>query len=103
QFPSLEWLNLLSGGAIDLNHVFSNLYIISHDEQESIELGKHVKLLHSSLAPAKTVKTHGNWVITWEALVEVTLFIFKHCQQELSLYSKHIQQFFASLLTQFHS
>ncbi|KAF8239491.1 hypothetical protein L208DRAFT_1236957, partial [Tricholoma matsutake] len=80
QFPQPEWLNLLSGNAINLDH-----------------------LLHGSLTPAKTVKTHGDWVIAWEALVEATLFIFRHCQQELLLYGKHIQRFFASLPAQFHS
>ena len=103
QFPQSEWLSLLSGNSIDLDHVFSNLYTISHDDRESIELGKHVELLHGTSAPAKTVKTHGDWVIAWEAAVEATLFVFKHRQQELSLYGKHIQRFFASLPDQFHT
>lgn len=70
---------------------------------ESIKLGKHVELLHGTSAPAKTVRTHGGWVITWEALVEATLFIFGYRHQELSLYGKPIQCFFTSLPVQFHS
>lgn len=70
QFPQSEWLNLLSSNAIDLDHVFSNLYTISHDDRESIELGRNVELLHGLSAPAKTVKLHGDWVIAWEALAD---------------------------------
>ncbi|KAF8235394.1 hypothetical protein L208DRAFT_1257250 [Tricholoma matsutake] len=44
------------------------------------------------------VKTHGDWVIAWEALVDATLFIFKHRKLELQLYGRHIQHFFASQL-----
>ena len=53
--------------------------------------------------PAKTVGTHGDWVISWDCLVDATLFVFKHRRQELQIYGKHIQRFFASLPSQFHS
>ncbi|KAF8237303.1 hypothetical protein L208DRAFT_1228818, partial [Tricholoma matsutake] len=49
------------------------------------------------------VRTHSNWIIAWEALLKAELFIFGHHRQELSLYSKHIQCFFASLPVLFHS
>ena len=54
-------------------------------------------------APAKTVKTHGDWVIAWEALIDATLFIFKHQRLKLQLYGRHIQWFFASIPSQHHS
>jgi hypothetical protein len=102
QFPQAEWLNLLSGNAVDLDHVFSNVYTISHGSNEVIELGKNIELLHGSSTPAKTVKTHGDWVIAWDALVDATLFVFKHRKSELQSYGKHIQRFFASLPAQSH-
>jgi hypothetical protein len=97
QFPPSEWLNLLSGNTIDLDHVFSNVYTISHNTGEVIELGKDLELLHGSSVPAKTVKTHGDWVIAWDCLVDATLFVFKHRKSELQAYGKHIQRYFASL------
>ena len=103
QFPQAEWLNLLSGYAVDLDHVFSNIYTISHTTNEVVELGKSLELLHGSSTPAKTVKTHGDWVIAWDSLVDATLFVFKHRRQELQSYGKHIQRYFASLSPQFHS
>jgi hypothetical protein len=103
QFPQAEWLNLLSGNAVDLDHVFSNIYTVSHSSNDVIELGKNVELLRGSSTPAKTVKTHGDWVIAWDTLVDATLFVFKHRKQELQTYGKHIQRYFASLPSQFHS
>jgi hypothetical protein len=102
QFPPAEWLNLLSGNAVDLDHVFSNIYTISHSTSEIIELGKNLELLHGSSAPAKSVKTHGDWVIAWDSLVDATLFVFRHKRPELQAYGKHIQRYFASLPTQMH-
>jgi hypothetical protein len=103
QFPQAEWLNLLSGNALDLDHVFSNLYTVSHSTNDVIELGKNIELLHGSLVPAKNVRTHGDWVIAWDCLVDATLFVFKHGRQELQSYGKHIQHYFASLSSQLHS
>ena len=103
QFPPAEWLSLLSGNAVDLDHVFLNIYTVSHSVNDVIELGKDIGLLHGSAAPAKTVKTHGDWVIAWDCLVDATLFVFKHRKQELQSYGKHVQRYFASLPPQFHS
>jgi len=33
QFPDSEWTNLISGKAVDLNHVLAGQYSITHDEQ----------------------------------------------------------------------
>jgi hypothetical protein len=102
QFPPAEWLNLLSGNAVDLDHVLSNIYTISHSTSEVVELGKNLELLHGSSAPAKSVRTHGDWVIAWDSLVDATLFVFKHRRSELQAYGKHIQRYFASLPAQMH-
>jgi len=76
---------------------------VSHNSNEIVELGKHIELLHGLSTPAKTVKTHGNWVIAWDCLVDATLFVFKDRRQELQTYGKHIQCYFASLPLQFHT
>ncbi|KAF8808056.1 hypothetical protein BYT27DRAFT_7256580 [Phlegmacium glaucopus] len=102
QFPPSEWLNLLSGNVVDLDHVFSNIYTISYSNKESIELGKNIEILHSPSTPAKTFRTHGDWVIAWDALADATCFVFDHRKHELQLYSKHIQRYFASLPAQYH-
>ena len=105
QIPPAEWLNLLNGNTIDLDHVFSNIYTVSYDTRDVVELSRNVELLHRSSTLAKTVKTHGDWVIAWDCLVDAILFVFKHRKQELQAYSKHIQRYFASVtgVTSLHS
>lgn len=102
QFSQAEWLNLLSGNTIDLDHVFYNVYTVSYNTKDIVELGKNVELLYGSSMPAKTVKTHGDWVIAWDCLVDTTLFVFRHRKQELQAYGKHIQCYFTSLPSQLH-
>ena len=97
QFPQAEWLNLLSGNAVDLDHVFSNIYTVSYNTKDIVKLGRNIELLHGLSTPAKMIKTHGDWVITWDCLVDATVFVFKHRKQELQAYGKHIQRYFASL------
>ena len=81
----------------------SPTYTVYHSSNKIVELGKHIELLHGSSTPEKTVKTHGDWVIAWDCLVDATLFMFKHRRQELQTYGKHIQHYFASLPSQFHT
>ena len=102
QFFQAKWLNFLSGNAVDLDHVFSNVYTVSYNTKDIVELRKNIELLHSSSVPAKTVKTHGDWVIAWDCLVDTTLFVFGHRKQELQTYGKHIQRYFTSLPSQLH-
>jgi len=40
QFPQSEWLSILNGNAIDLDHVLSNIYMTFQNKQESIKLGE---------------------------------------------------------------
>jgi len=46
--------------------------MVSYDTRDVVELRKNVGLLHGSFTPAKTVKTHGDWVIAWDTLVDAT-------------------------------
>jgi len=68
QFPQAEWLNLLSGNSVDLDHVFSNIYTVSYNTKDIVKLGRNIELLHGLSTPAKMVKTHGDWVITWDCV-----------------------------------
>lgn len=95
QFPQSEWTNLLTGQAVDLDNVLSGIYSISHDEKRTEKLGSFEIAIGTSAA--KTVSTHGEWVIAWNATVAATSHIFPHRDSELREYGQHIMQFFASL------
>jgi hypothetical protein len=102
QFPDSEWGNLLGGKAINLDHVLLGMYSVSHDEKGVQPISKGTEILHGSSKPAETVKTHGEWVIAWNALVDTTLFVFDHRDQELKEYRSHIMHYFASTTTKQH-
>jgi len=54
QFPQAKWLNLLSGNAIDLDHVFSNICTVSYNTRDIVELGRNIELLHGFSTLVKT-------------------------------------------------
>ena len=54
QFPQAKWLNLLSRNAIDLDHVFSNIYTVSHNTNNVVKLGENLELLCCNICAAAT-------------------------------------------------
>ncbi|TFK33546.1 hypothetical protein BDQ12DRAFT_615005 [Crucibulum laeve] len=101
QFPDSEWTNILSGRAVDLDQVLSSGYTISHDTHQTESFGS-VKLIIGTTKPAKTVDTHGKWVIAWNQTINALLFTFPHRASKLRKYTRHINQLFSSLPEQFH-
>ncbi|TFY58165.1 hypothetical protein EVG20_g8259 [Dentipellis fragilis] len=51
-------------------------------------------IIAGAIAPAKTVKSHGEWDTAWEQTVTATAFIFCHRRAELTQYKAFISQFF---------
>jgi hypothetical protein len=102
QFPDSEWTNLLAGRSVDLDHVFSGQYSVTHNDKRTEKMGE-VEVIIGSSIPARTVKTHGDWVIAWDQTVEATVFVFPHRAGELQAYGKHIRQLFASFPANLHS
>ena len=39
QFPDSEWTNLLAGRAINLDHVISGLYSVTHEDRTAEKVG----------------------------------------------------------------
>ena len=102
QFPDSEWTNLLAGKSVDLDHVLSGMYSITHDS-ESQTMAKSLELLRGPAKPARTVQTHGEWVMAYNAYREATTFIFEHRDLELRNYGNHIMRYFASTPNEFHN
>ncbi|RDB27518.1 hypothetical protein Hypma_003768 [Hypsizygus marmoreus] len=85
QFPDSEWTNLLSGKAVDFDRVLASLYSVSFDEQRREKLGDF-ELIAGSAVPARTVRSHSEWVIACDSAWEATLFVFPHRAAELVEY-----------------
>jgi hypothetical protein len=63
QFPEAEWINILSGRAVDMDHVFSNLYAVVHDDRRVEKIGE-LKISVGRSNPVKFIRNHGDWVIS---------------------------------------
>jgi hypothetical protein len=102
QFPDSEWGSLLSGKSVDFDHVLSSMYSVSHDNRESQPLGKELEIIGGTSKPARAVRTHGEWIMAFNAYVDAALFIFAHRERELRGYGNHIMRYFASMPTELH-
>ena len=102
QFPESEWISLLSGRAIDLNHILASHYSTSHEEKRTEHISK-IKFVTSRSKSTKVVETHSNWVSAWDQTVKATLFVFEHRATKLRDYGHHITQLFTSLKPPLHT
>ena len=97
QFPDSEWSNLISGQAIDLDHVLAGQYSVAHNDRQK------VKIIVGLARPVRTVNLHGWWVIAWDQAVNVTTYVFPHWSSKLQEYGRHMSQLFASFPNSLHS
>ena len=102
QFPDSEWGNLLAGKAVDLDHVLSGMHSVNIDDGETQSIGKGLEILRVSSKPARSVHTHGEWIMAFNSCVEATTFIFPHRGPELRTYGNHIMRYFASSPVELH-
>jgi hypothetical protein len=102
QFPDSEWTNLLSGRAVELDHVLSGLFTVTQDDKRTERVGD-LEIAVGPTTPAKAVKTHGEWITAWEPTVEATTYVFPHREIELKRYGKYILQLFSALPVEAHS
>jgi len=102
EFPDSEWNNVLAGKAVNLDAVFSGLYSTVTDNRAIENIGD-LELHFGATKPAKTVETHGDWVIAWRIAFKATRFIFPHRETELEEYNDYITSYFASILPSTHS
>ena len=69
QFPESEWISLLSGRAIDLDHVLASHYSTSHEEKCTECIGE-IEFVVGCSRSTKAVEMHGNWVLAWDRLLK---------------------------------
>jgi len=96
EFPDSEWNNILAGKAVNIDIVFSGMYSTVTDNRAIENIG-NLELHFGAAKPAKTVETHGDWVIAWRSVFKATKFIFLHCEAELDEYNDYITSYFASI------
>jgi hypothetical protein len=94
-FPKSEWKNVLVGTAVNLDAVFTGSFSTISDDKTTAALGSF-ELAFGSSKPSKTVQTHGDWVIAWNATSAATRFVYPHRANELEQYTQYLIQFFGA-------
>ena len=97
----MEWNNILAGKSVNLDVVFTRMYSTVTDTWTIKNLGE-LELHFGEAKPAKSVETHGNWVIAWRIAFRAIKFIFPHRKRELEEYTEYISSYFASLHSSAH-
>jgi len=67
----------LAGKAVDFDHVLSGLFSVSQDNKKTEQIGE-LEIAVGPSAPAKVVRTHGDWITAWDLTIEATIYIFPH-------------------------
>jgi hypothetical protein len=93
QFPETEWLNILSGRAVNLDTVLTSIYALEHDARHSQHFGD-LKVHVGPAKPAGVVDSFFKWTIAWERTKIATIFAFPHWADELRTYMEHISELF---------
>ena len=93
EFPDSLWADVLSNCFIDLNKVYASYYSLESNHKLTETIGNvNITLSAGGGAgkPSKSVKTHGEWAITFAAAKWAILYIYSHWAKELARYEEYI-------------
>ncbi|KAI0819140.1 hypothetical protein BC628DRAFT_1342399 [Trametes gibbosa] len=102
EFPESEWINVLTGRAVDLDHVFAGRYTPGTEEKLSEQIGE-LEVTYRAPVPSKKVVCFGDWVYAWKRASLATTFAFPHRREELDAYGEFIIGLFGALAPAVHS
>jgi hypothetical protein len=102
KFPDLEWKNIISGRAVNLDAVLSGPLSTTHDDPKVEKFGG-LEITFGAVEPTKLVRNGGDWIIAWNKTVRVTVFAFPHRLQELTSYGEYIVNLFSVTHSSVHS
>ena len=94
-FPHSEWTNIIAGTMVNLDHVISGSFDVTHDNREVKSLGG-MEVKFGVVKPVKQVKTSGDWFITWGIYSKAAVYIFPHWKDEFDTYANRILSLFAA-------
>ena len=95
EFPGSEWVKVLQGKAVDLDVIILVIHSTVTNNQATETFGDfEFRFGHSKLT--KTVRNHGDWLITYSVFQHMMQFIYPHRESELIWYSEYITTYFAS-------
>ncbi|KAJ8462181.1 hypothetical protein ONZ51_g11064 [Trametes cubensis] len=102
EFPDSEWTSVLSGRAIDLDHVFTGRYTPGPEEPVT-EAISGIEFSINHPVAAKRITTCGDWVFAWGRATRATVFAFPHRRDELVAYGEYIEGLSRALAPAVHA
>lgn len=100
--PDSEWDSIVRGRSVNLDLVLSAIYSTTPVTDNTERIGTLEFRVGGSSEPTKTVRTHGEWIIAWNAAVQGTIFCFPHRAAELRSYGESITRMFMALAPSSH-
>lgn len=101
EFPESEWANVLTGRAVDLDHVFTGRYTAAAEEKVTEHIGG-LEVSFRAPVPSKKVGGFGDWVVAWKRASLAITFAFPHRREELDAYGEYIIGLFGALSPSVH-
>ena len=101
-FSHSEWMNIIAGTMVDLDHVISDSFAVTNDNCE-IKLVGRMELKFGVAKPVKQVKTSGDWFIAWGIYSRVATYIFPHQKEEFNAYRTQTLSLFTATTSLSHS
>ena len=94
QFPHSEWLNILMGTMVNLDHVLLGMHAVSNNNWE-VKLIGGIQLKYGATEAAKKVHNAGDWSQAFCIYLKAVTFIFPHRKEELEDYAEQVAALFA--------
>ena len=95
QFPNSEWLNIIIGAMVNLDHIISGSFEVSSDNWDTKVIWT-IQFKFGAEKAIKQVRTSGDWFIAWGMYTKVAVFTFPHRKLELEIYGSQILSLFAA-------
>lgn len=92
--PDFIWNDILPDRYHDFNKSFTAFYSISGDHRDTYTFGE-LEFTGSSTKPSREIRTHGDWITTFQTYRKAVLFAYPHRGQELDNYFEYISRQFA--------
>jgi hypothetical protein len=98
ELPDSLWFDILGNQFLNLDKVFSGYYALASEGCHTQTIGDLDITLHTGGSkPTRSIKTHGEWSIAYDATKTAILFAYPHRGTELIRYEKFIKSQFAAI------
>ena len=101
QFPHSEWVSVLTGMMVNLNHVLLGMHAVYNNNRE-VEVIRGIQLKYGGVEAAEKVKNTGDWSQAFCMYTKAVAFIFYHRKEELKDYTEQVASLFAVVIKANH-